>query len=99
MPVKIKGIFHLSEKYISNAFFALHMNYLFRDQVQWAKSWRSSQHSFEFGFLNILVESETTEMQNLEFKDNKSRTDPLLPLHRTFCLKGKKGVGVALGGD
>lgn len=77
---------------------ASHINYLLRDQVQWAEGWPASQYSFEFGFLNILVELEVTEMQNLEFKGTKSRIarPSLLPPYCTFCLKGKKRVGVVL---
>lgn len=66
--------------------------------MQWAKTWRSSRYSFEFGFLKLLVESEITEMQNVEFKDTKSRTDPPTspPYAAPFALRERKEWGAAL---
>lgn len=84
------------KKYVSKAFFALHINDLLRDQVQWAKSWRSSRYSSEFGFLKLLGESEITEMQNVEFKDTKSRTDwppPSPPYAAPFAWRERKEWG------
>lgn len=52
-------------KTTSNTPVASHINYLLRDQVQWAKGWPYSQYSFEFSFLNILVELEITRNAEL----------------------------------